>query len=153
MDKETYEKYGLYGERVADSLREMYEKETGDKLDMKDDYTKVLEYCDIKVILENIPVENAIIKLNDKYAVIFNEEVATNLRKNAIGIWNVKLIANLGRIIFNNESWNQQETGTVLYPQEYYNANDQEKLKSKVKSIIDKYSNTKTLVKKPKKNK
>ena len=147
MTKKMQERYGLYGERVADKLREKYEKDTGDRLDDKDDFTKVVEYCGCRVMLEDIPVEDAIIKLDDGYAIIFNEEVATNLKLKGIGHWNIQLTADLGRILFNNEAWSQQETGTVLYPTKYYNSNDKEKLESMVRSIINKYDNGKPLVK------
>lgn len=151
MIKEMQERYGLYGEKVADTIREMYENDTGDKLEDKDDFTKVVEYCGCAVMLEDIPVEDAIIKQNDGYAVVFNEKVATNLKEKEIGHWNIKLMADLGRIIFNYEAWNQQATGTILYPTKYYDLNDKEKLESMVKSIINNHANEKSLAKKPKK--
>jgi len=152
MTREMAERYRLYGEKVADGLREMYETETGDKLDIKDDYTKVLEYCGCEVMLEDIPVFDAIIKLNDaKYAVIFNEEAANNLKEREIGSWNIKLMSALGRIIFNHDVWSQKEIGAILYLPKYYDSNEMEQLEKLSKSIVSRYSGT-PLIKKPKKD-
>lgn len=114
----------LYTQRLAEDIYETYEKETGDKIEPGDDLTKVVKFFGIliefkKLDMDCVDVYSKIIKTQDTYKIIFDEEHANELKKRGIGYWNLLLGKMLGYIMLQkNDDFEKLKEGTVFYPDE-----------------------------------
>lgn len=114
----------LYANRLAEDIHKTYEKETGDKIKPGEDLTKVVEFFGIliefeKLNMDCVNIHSKIVKNQDTYKIIFDEEYANELKKSDIGNWNLFL----GEMLFyimkqNNDNFEKAEEGTIFYPSE-----------------------------------
>lgn len=114
----------LYANRLAEEMHKMYEEGTGDKIKPGEDLTKVVEFFGILIEFEKLDMDcvnvySKIIKNQDTYKIIFDEEYTNKLKKSGIGNWNLFL----GEMLFyvmkqHKDDFEKAEEGTIFYPDE-----------------------------------
>lgn len=114
----------LYAQRLAEDINKTYEESTGDKIKPGEDLTKVVEFFGVLIEFENLDMDcvniySKIIKTQDTYKIIFDEEHANKLKKSGIGNWNMFLGKMLGHIMLQCVAdFDKAEEGTIFYPDE-----------------------------------
>ncbi len=143
----------LYANRLAEDVNKTYEENTGDKIKPGEDLTKVVEFYGILVEFEKLDMDcvniySKIIKTQDTYKIIFDEEYAIKLKESGMGNWNFFLGKMLGHIMLQpNDIFESAEEGTIFYPeqetmQEYYwkiskKSKEEERKKKELLSQLD----------------
>ncbi len=118
------DKKALYASRLAEDVIETYEKNTGKIIKNDEDLIKVVVFYEIliefdKLDMDCVNVYSKIIKTQDTYKIIFDEEYANELKKSGMGNWNLFLGKMLGHIMLqSNDTFEKAEEGTIFYPDE-----------------------------------